>query len=76
VPEFLEHDHAREQERMDTRRRSPGEHRIGIAAPYELSTLTDSVRDGGTCRHDRVGRPPQTERHRDLTARRVDEHVR
>src|SRR5947209_7559581 len=53
-----------------------GEHRIGVAAAYELGRLADRVGAGRARRDDGVVRPPDAERDRKLAARRVDEHVR
>ena len=61
---------------MDARLGAAGQHRVGVAAPHELSSLADGVRPGSAGRDDRVVRPPDTERDGDLAAGRIDEDVR
>ena len=66
---------AGKEQRMDARLRTAGQHRVGVAAPHELSSLADGVRAGSAGRDDRVVRPTDTERDGDLAAGRIDEDV-
>ena len=49
---------------------------VRVAALDQLGALADRVRPGRARRDDRVVRPADAERDRDLAARRVDEDVR
>src|SRR5919204_6365978 len=65
-----------EDQRVNARLGAAGEHEIGVAALDQLRALANGVRARGTRRHDRVVRPLDPELDRELTARRVYEHVR
>ena len=52
------------------------DHRVGVAALDQLRRLADRVRAGRAGRDDGVVRALDPERDRDLSRRRVDEHVR
>ena len=58
------------------RLRAAGQHGVGVAAPDQLGRLPDRARAGRARRHDRVVRPAEAQRDRELPAGRVDEHAR
>lgn len=65
-----------EEERMDAALGAAGEHGVGGAVADEVGALADRVGAGRAGRDDGVVRPAQTERDRDLAARRVGKDVR
>jgi hypothetical protein len=65
-----------EDDRLDRRLGPTGEHGVRVAALDQLGRLADRVRAGRAGRDGGVVRPADSQRDRQLTARRIDEHAR
>src|SRR6266516_4653476 len=65
-----------EDDRLDRGLGPAGEHGVRVSALDQLGRLADRVRAGRAGRDGRVVRPPDSQRDRQLTARRIDQHTR